>query len=143
MITIHQFKATKEKYLIMIDVAIMENNLSCKSNLLKEGDLSLFSHSYYSWRIISLLVHNTSSLMIGYDLSIQCYQGKAPYHDRPSYHGKHPIMQVQAIQGRVMLINPSYYKVVWPHKVTLSCKHPLMLDRATLEGYNFSIQGYP
>jgi len=46
--------------------------------------------------------------MNGYDLPIQGYQGKAPLYARPSYHGKHLIMQVQAFQGRVLLLNPSY-----------------------------------
>ncbi|KAG5611395.1 hypothetical protein H5410_022676 [Solanum commersonii] len=31
--------------------------------------------------------------MNGYDLPIQGYQGKTPHYDRPSYHGKHTLMQ--------------------------------------------------
>ncbi|KAG5632617.1 hypothetical protein H5410_004334, partial [Solanum commersonii] len=90
----------------MLDQAIMENIISCKSKLLKEG--------------ISLLVSNTSSLVNGYDLPIQGYQGKKPYYARPSYHGKHHLMQVQATQGRVLLFNPSYHEMMWPHQVKLS-----------------------
>ncbi|KAG5611077.1 hypothetical protein H5410_022358 [Solanum commersonii] len=58
---------------------------------------------------------------------------------RPSYHGKNSIMQVQANQGRVLFLNPSCHEVVWPHQVKLSCKHPIILVQATLEGYDFSI----
>uniref|UniRef100_M1BB31 Uncharacterized protein n=1 Tax=Solanum tuberosum TaxID=4113 RepID=M1BB31_SOLTU len=35
-VTIYQFKATKEKHFIMLDQAIMESILSCKSKLLTE-----------------------------------------------------------------------------------------------------------
>ncbi|KAG5580706.1 hypothetical protein H5410_051333 [Solanum commersonii] len=37
MVTIYEFKAIKEKHLIMLEQAIMEDILSCKSKLLKEG----------------------------------------------------------------------------------------------------------
>ncbi|KAG5570326.1 hypothetical protein H5410_060092 [Solanum commersonii] len=37
MVTIYKFKATKENQLIMLDHAIMENILSFKSKLFKEG----------------------------------------------------------------------------------------------------------
>ncbi|KAG5629710.1 hypothetical protein H5410_001427 [Solanum commersonii] len=37
MVTIYKFKAIKEKHLTMIDQAIMESTLSCKSKLFKEG----------------------------------------------------------------------------------------------------------
>ncbi|KAG5591472.1 hypothetical protein H5410_041986 [Solanum commersonii] len=77
--------------------------------------------------------------MNGYDLPFQGYQGKSPYYARPSYHEKHPLMHVQATQERVLLLNPSYHEVVWPHQVKLSCKHSIMLVQATLEGYNCSI----
>ncbi|KAG5599383.1 hypothetical protein H5410_030753 [Solanum commersonii] len=53
---------------------------------------------------------------------------------RPSYHGNHTLMQVQATQGRVLLLNPSYHEVVWPHQVKLSYKNSIMLVQATLEG---------
>ncbi|KAG5599749.1 hypothetical protein H5410_031119 [Solanum commersonii] len=81
--------------------------------------------------------------MNGYNLPNQGYQGKAPYYARPGYHGNHTLMQVQATQGTVLLLNPSYYDMKWPHQVRLSYKHPLMLVEATLEWYDFSIQGYP
>ncbi|KAG5605179.1 hypothetical protein H5410_026671 [Solanum commersonii] len=81
--------------------------------------------------------------MNGYNLLIQGYQGKASYYSRPSYHGKHTLMQVQATQGRVLLLNLSYHEMMWPHQAKLSCKHSIMLVQATLEGYDFSIQGYP
>lgn len=57
-------------------------------------------------------------------------------------HGKHTLMQVHAIQGRILSVNSSYHEVVWNHQVKQSCNHPLMLDQATLEGYDFSIKGY-
>ncbi|KAG5580455.1 hypothetical protein H5410_051082 [Solanum commersonii] len=50
--------------------------------------------------------------MNGYDLPIQGYQGKAPYISRPSYHGKHLTMKIKANEGRVLLINPSYHKMM-------------------------------
>ncbi|KAG5629711.1 hypothetical protein H5410_001428 [Solanum commersonii] len=81
--------------------------------------------------------------MNSYDLPIQSYQGKEPYYARPSYHGKHTLMQLQATQGRVLLLNPIYHEVVRPHQVKLSCNHSIILVQATLEGYDFSIQGYP
>ncbi|KAG5605966.1 hypothetical protein H5410_027458 [Solanum commersonii] len=151
----------------MLDQAIMENILSCKSKLLKEGTklnpsyhemrlcwppttslttgdgtidgewvLASFclrpslAYFYYSWKNTSLLIQEKSLLMNGYDLPIQGYQGKTPHYARPSYHGKHHLMQVQATQGRVLLFNPSYHQMVWPHQVKLPCKHPLMLDQA-------------
>lgn len=50
--------------------------------------------------------------MNGHDLPIQGYQGKAPYNARPSYHGKNLTMQIQANQGRVLLLNPSYHEMI-------------------------------
>ncbi|KAG5590070.1 hypothetical protein H5410_040584 [Solanum commersonii] len=42
-------------------------------------------------------------LMNSYNLPILGYQGKAPHYARPSYHGKHTLMQVQATQGRATM----------------------------------------
>ncbi|KAG5615041.1 hypothetical protein H5410_014865 [Solanum commersonii] len=81
--------------------------------------------------------------MNGSYLPIQGYQGKSHYYARPSYHGRHTLMQVQATQGSALLLNPSYHEMMWPHKVMLSCKLSIMMIQATLEGYDFSIQGYP
>ncbi|KAG5610309.1 hypothetical protein H5410_021590 [Solanum commersonii] len=32
------------------------------------------------------------------------------------------LMQVQATQGRVLLLNPSYHDMVWTHQVKLPCR---------------------
>ncbi|KAG5572921.1 hypothetical protein H5410_062687 [Solanum commersonii] len=47
------------------------------------------------------------------------------------------------MERRILLLNPSYHEMMWPHQVKLSCKHSIMLVQALLEGYDFSIQGYP
>ncbi|KAG5571484.1 hypothetical protein H5410_061250 [Solanum commersonii] len=65
--------------------------------------------------------------MNDYYLPIQGFQEKAPYYARPSYYGKHTLMQVQATQGRVLLLNPSYHEMMCPHQVKLSCKHSIIL----------------
>ncbi|KAG5580870.1 hypothetical protein H5410_051497 [Solanum commersonii] len=66
-VTIDQFNATKEKHLIVLVQAIMENTLSCKSKLSKEG--------YY---------FSIQATMKWYGLT------------KSSYHAKHLIMLVQA-----------------------------------------------
>ncbi|KAG5599593.1 hypothetical protein H5410_030963 [Solanum commersonii] len=50
--------------------------------------------------------------------------------EQASYHGRHTLMQVQATQGRVLLLNPRNHEMVWPHQVKVSCRHTLMLDQA-------------
>ncbi|KAG5572198.1 hypothetical protein H5410_061964 [Solanum commersonii] len=67
MVTIYQFKATKEKHLIMLDQAIVEGVLSCKSKLLKEG-------YYFS-------IQATNEMVWPYQVKLSC---------------KHPLMLVQA-----------------------------------------------
>ncbi|KAG5590956.1 hypothetical protein H5410_041470 [Solanum commersonii] len=49
--------------------------------------------------------------MNGYYSPIQGYQEKAPHYAKPSYHGRHPLMQVQATQGRLSMrsTNSSYH----------------------------------
>ncbi|KAG5590954.1 hypothetical protein H5410_041468, partial [Solanum commersonii] len=65
----------------------------------------------------SLPIQDKSLPVNGYYSPIQGYRGKTRHHAKPSYHGRHSPMQVQATQGR-------------PNQVMLSCKHPLMLVQA-------------
>ncbi|KAG5594574.1 hypothetical protein H5410_035806 [Solanum commersonii] len=67
--------------------------------------------------------------MNSYDLPIQGYQGKAPHYARPSYHGGHPLMQVQATQRRVLLLNPRYHDMVCGlTKSSYHAKHSIVLS---------------
>ncbi|KAG5610194.1 hypothetical protein H5410_021475 [Solanum commersonii] len=86
-----------------------------------QGRVLLLNSSYHDMST-SLLVQDKSLHMNGYDLPIQSYQGKTPHHSKPRYHGKHPLLQVQATQGRLLLLNPSYHNMMWPHQVKLPCK---------------------
>ncbi|KAG5585731.1 hypothetical protein H5410_046165 [Solanum commersonii] len=47
-----------------------------------------------------------------YDLPIQGYQGKEPHYARPSYHGRHTLMQVQATRGRLKASPRAFPRVV-------------------------------
>ena len=58
MVTIYQFKATKEKHLIMLDQSIMEGILSYKSKLLKEG--------YYC------SIQATNEMVLPYQVMLSC-----------------------------------------------------------------------
>ncbi|KAG5580784.1 hypothetical protein H5410_051411 [Solanum commersonii] len=104
MVTIHQFKATKEKNLFMLDQVIKDIALLCKSKLLKK--------EYYC--------------------SIQAtHEMVWPYQATKE---KHLIMPNQAIKESTLLcqsklLKERYYcsiqatnEMVWPYKVMLSCE---------------------
>ncbi|KAG5591190.1 hypothetical protein H5410_041704 [Solanum commersonii] len=104
MTTIYQFKATKEKHLIMLDQAIMENTLLCKSKLLKEG-------YYFSIQATNEMATKEKHLIML----------------------DQAIMENTLLCKSKLLKEGHYFSIqatnemVWHYQVMLSCKHPLML----------------
>ncbi|KAG5595236.1 hypothetical protein H5410_036468 [Solanum commersonii] len=125
MVTIYQFKAIKEKHLIMLDQDIMQGILSCKSKLLNEG--------YYS------SIQATNDMVWPYQVMLSC-----KHSIMLVIKEKHLIMLDQDIMEGILsckskLLKEGYYcsiqdtnEMIWPYQVMLSCKHSIMLVQANL-----------
>ncbi|KAG5585714.1 hypothetical protein H5410_046148 [Solanum commersonii] len=123
MVMINQFKDIKEKYLIMLDQAIMENTISCKSKLLKEG-------YYFS-------IQATNEMVWPYQVMLSCKHFKMLVQANLK---KDQAIMESTLSCKSKLLKKGYYfsiqatnEMVWPYQVMLSCKHFKMLVQANLK----------